>query len=155
MLLVCPAGEPVDADDHNDDEDAHEDHVHEVHLVGGQAGPGHGALVARVHHSQRKTRARAGLEPLTLVARGHVLALALTRVTVPRVPRAVDTMELVTRQPRHTLTRARGRDKVLSGGTGGLCFVTITPSFVTFEHIRIVTFYLQGPLWCSSSMDVQ
>ena len=128
LLLVCPAGEPVDADDHNDDEDAHEDHVHKVHLVGGQAGPGHGALVARVHYRQRETRARAGLEPLALVARGHVLALALTRVTVPRVPRAVDTMKLVTRQPRKTLTRARVRDEVLSGGAGGLGFVTITPS---------------------------
>ena len=94
LLFVSPACEPVDADDHNDDEDAHEDHVHEVHLVGGQACPGHGALVARVHHRQRETRARAGLEPLTLVTRGHVSALALTRVTVPRVSGAVDTPQL-------------------------------------------------------------
>ena len=128
MLLICPAGEPVDADDHNDDEDAHEDHVHEVHLVGSEASPGHGSLVARVHYRQRETRTRAGLEPLALVTRGHVLALALTRVTVPRVPRAVDTLKLVTGQSRQTLTRARVRDEVLSGRAGGLCFVTITPS---------------------------
>ena len=128
MLLVCPAGEPVDADDHYDDEDAHEDHVHQVHLVGCEASPGHRALVARVHYRQRETRARAGLKPLALVTRGHVLALTLTRVTVPRVPRAVNTLKLVPRQPRQTLTRARVRDEVLSGRAGGLCFVTITPS---------------------------
>ena len=130
MLLVCPAGEPVDADDHYDDEDAHEDHVHQVHLVGGQASPGHGALVARVHYRQRETRTSAGLEPLALVTRGHVLALTLTRVTVPRVPCAVNTLKLVPRQSRHTLTRARVRDEVLSGRAGGLCFVTITPTII-------------------------
>ena len=93
-MFVSSACEPVDADDHDDDKDAHEDHVHEIHLVGGQASPGHGALVARVHYWQRETRARAGLKPLTLVTRGHVSALALTRVTVPRVSGAVDTPQL-------------------------------------------------------------
>ena len=107
LLLVCPAGEPVDADDHYDDEDAHEDHVHQVHLVGGEASPGHRALVARVHYRQRETRARAGLKPLALVTRGHVLALALTRVTVPRVTCTVETLHLLIGQVWQTLTRAR------------------------------------------------
>ena len=127
-MFVSSACEPVDADDHDDDKDAHEDHVHEIHLVGGQASPGHGALVARVHYWQRETRARAGLKPLTLVTRGHVLALALTRVTMPRVPRAVDTPELVRPQPRQTLTRARVLSPVMSGRAGGSCLVTLAPT---------------------------
>ena len=75
------------------------------------------------------TRARVPVPELAwLGARVFVFAAALTRVTVPRVPRAVHTPELVTRQPRQTLTRARVRDEVLSGGAGGGALVTLAPA---------------------------
>ena len=75
------------------------------------------------------TRARVPVPELAwLGTRVFVSAAALTRVTVPRVPRAVDTPELVTRQPRQTLTRARVRDEVLSGRAGGGALVTLAPA---------------------------
>ena len=75
------------------------------------------------------TRARVPVPELTwLGARVFVFAAALTRVTVPRVSRAVDTPELVPRQPRQTLTRARVRDEVLSGRAGGGALVTLAPA---------------------------
>ena len=57
-----------------------------------------------------------------------VFAAALTRVTEPRVPGAVDTPELVTAQPRQTLTRARVLPEVMSGGAGGSGLVTLAPA---------------------------
>ena len=76
------------------------------------------------------TRARVPVPELAwLGARVFVFAAAPTRVTVPRVPRAVHTPELVTRQPRQTLTRARVRDEVLSGLiAGGGALVTLAPA---------------------------
>ena len=58
-----------------------------------------------------------------------VFAATLTRVTIPRVPRAVDTPELLSSQSRQTLTRARVRDEVLSGLiAGGGALVTLAPA---------------------------
>ena len=75
------------------------------------------------------TRASVPVPELAwLGARVFVSAAALTRVTVPRVPRAVDTPELVTCQPRQTLTRARVRYEVLSGRAGGGALVTLAPA---------------------------
>ena len=75
------------------------------------------------------TRARVPVPELAwLGARVFVFAAALTRVTVPRVPRAVHTPELVTRQPRQTVTRARVREEVLSGRAGGGALVTLAPA---------------------------
>ena len=58
-----------------------------------------------------------------------VFTAALARVTVPGVPRAVDTPKLVTRQPRQTLTRTRVRAPEVSGlVAGGLALVTLAPA---------------------------
>ena len=75
------------------------------------------------------TRARVSVPELArLGTRVLVFAAALTRVTEPRVPGAVDTPELVTAQPRQTLTRARVLPEVMSGGAGGSGLVTLAPA---------------------------
>ena len=75
------------------------------------------------------TRARVPVPELAwLGARVLVFAATLTRVTIPRVPRAVDTPELVRPQPRQTLTRARVLPEVMSGRAGGSCLVTLAPT---------------------------
>ena len=92
--------------------------VREVNVGGGDALNGRVCLL---------TRARVAVPELA--ARVLVFTSALARVTVPGVPRAVDTPELVTRQPRQTLTRARVRAPEVSGlVAGGRALVTLAPA---------------------------
>ena len=95
--------------------------VRKVNVGGGDALNGRVCLL---------TRARVPVPELAgLAARVLEFTSALTRVTVPGVPRAVDTPELVTRQPRQTLTRARVRAPEVSGlVAGGRALVTLAPA---------------------------
>ena len=65
---------------HDDNEDPHEDDVHHVDLVGGEAGAGHVVAGASEH---LLTLTRVCVECLTNVARVHVSAGALARGIVP------------------------------------------------------------------------
>ena len=101
--FVCSARQPVDADDDDDYEDPHEDDVHHVDLVGGEAGAGHVVAGAAEH---LLTLTRVCVECLTNVARVDVSTRALARGIVPDMSGGVGASQFLLGEAGLALTRA-------------------------------------------------